>query len=49
MFLQSQQDNHWITLGWGVWMWMINEDIKSFHAPKTAHTHFKHEDLWLDR
>ena len=49
LFLFSQQDNHWITLGWGVLMWMIGEDIQGFHAPQTVQTHFKHEDLWLDR
>jgi len=48
-FLFSQEDNHWITLGWGVLMWMISEDIQGFNAPQTVQTHFKHEDLWLDR
>jgi hypothetical protein len=48
-FLFSQVDNHWITLGWGVLNWMISEDIQNFNAPQTVQTHFKHEDLWLDR
>ena len=48
-FLYSQEDNHWITLGWGVALWLIGQDIKGFHAPQTLQTHFKHEDLWLDR
>ena len=48
-FLFSQQDSHWITLGWGVLQWVIREDIKNFHAPQTVQTHFKHEDLWLER
>ena len=48
-FLFSQQDNHWITLGWGVLQWIISEDIRGFNAPETVQTHFKHEDLWLDR
>ena len=48
-FLFSQQDNHWITLGWGIFQWMIGEDIRGFNAPETVQTHFKHEDLWLDR
>ena len=48
-FLFSQQDNHWITLGWGILQWMIGEDIRGFNAPETVQTHFKHEDLWLDR
>jgi hypothetical protein len=47
--LFSQQDNHWITTGWGVLQWMIGEDIRGFNAPETVQTHFKHEDLWLDR
>ena len=49
LFLFSQEDNHWITLGWGVALWLIGEDIKGFHAPQTLQTHFKHEDLWLNR
>ena len=48
-FLFTQQDNHWITLGWGILQWMIGEDIRGFNAPETVQTHFKHEDLWLDR
>ena len=48
-FLFSQQDNHWITLGWGILQWLIGEDIRGFNAPETVQTHFKHEDLWLDR
>ena len=47
--LFSQRDNHWITLGWGVLQWVIGEQIKNFHAPQTVQTHFKHEDLWLER
>jgi peptide/nickel transport system substrate-binding protein len=49
LYLFTQEDNHWITLGWGVLQWMIGEDIRGFHAPQTVQTHFKHEDLWLDR
>ena len=49
LFLFSQQDNHWITLGWGIFQWMIGEDIRGFNAPETVQTNFKHEDLWLDR
>ena len=48
-FLFTQQDNHWITLGWGILQWIIGEDIRGFNAPETVQTHFKHEDLWLDR
>ena len=48
-FLFTQEDNHWITLGWGVLQWVIGEQIKNFHAPQTVQTHFKHEDLWLER
>ena len=47
LFLFSQDDNHWITMGWGVLNWMISEQIQGFHAPQTVQTHFKHEDLWL--
>jgi peptide/nickel transport system substrate-binding protein len=48
-FLFTQEDNHWITLGWGVLQWVIGEQIKNFHAPQTVQTHFKHEDIWLER
>ena len=48
-FLFSQQDSHWITLGWGVLQWVISEEVKNFHAPQTVQTHFKHEDIWLER
>jgi peptide/nickel transport system substrate-binding protein len=48
-FLFTQDDNHWITLGWGVLQWVVGEQIKDFHAPQTVQTHFKHEDLWLER
>ena len=49
LFLFSQEDNHCITLGWGILQWMISEDSRGFNAPETVQTHFKHEDLWLDR
>ena len=49
LYLFGQEDNHWITLGWGVLNWMISEQIQGFHAPQTVQTHFKHENLWLDR
>ncbi len=49
LFLFSQEDNHWITLGWGVLQWVIGEQIKNFNAPQTVQTHFKHEDIWLER
>ena len=49
LFLHSFEDNHWVTLGWGRLFWMISRDIKNFHAPQTVQTHFKHEDIWLDR
>ena len=48
-FLFTQDDNHWITLGWGVLQWVVGEQIKNFNAPQTVQTHFKHEDLWLER
>ena len=48
-FLFTQDDNHWVTLGWGVLQWVVGEQIKNFNAPQTVQTHFKHEDLWLER
>ena len=48
-FLFTQQDNHWVTLGWGILQWIIGPDIRGFNAPETVQTHFKHEDLYLDR
>ena len=47
LFLASQEDNHWITLGQNVRFWMIGERVQGFHAPQTRYSHFKHEDLWL--
>jgi peptide/nickel transport system substrate-binding protein len=40
-FLFTQQDNHWITLGWGILQWIIGPDIRGFNAPETVQTHFK--------
>ena len=48
-FLFTQDDNHWVTLGWGVLQWVVGEQIKNFNAPQTVQTHFKHEDIWLER
>jgi len=48
-FLFTQEDNHWITLGWGILQWIIGPDVRGFNSPETVQTHFKHEDLWLDR
>ncbi len=48
-YLFTQDDNHWVTLGWGVLQWVVSEQIKNFHAPQTVQTHFKHEDIWLER
>ena len=48
-FLRSFEDNHWITAYWGKFFWLVSKDIKNFHPPKTVQTHFKHEELWLDR
>ena len=48
-FLFTQQDNHWITLGWGILQWIIGPDVRGFNSPETVQTHFKPEDLWLDR
>ena len=48
-FLRSFEDNHWITVYWGKFFWLVNKDIKGFNAPNTVQYGFKHEDLWLDR
>ena len=42
-------DNHWVTLFWGKFFWLVNEDIQGFNPPQTVQYGFKHEDLWLDR
>lgn len=42
-------DNHWVTLFWGKFFWLVNEDIRGFNPPQTVQYGFKHEDLWLDR
>ena len=43
------QDNHWVTLYWGKFFWLVHEDIRGFNVPQTVRYGFKHEDLWLDR
>ena len=43
------EDNHWVTLFWGKFFWLVNEDIQGFNPPQTVQYGFKHEDLWLDR
>ena len=48
-FLRSFEDNHWITVYWGKFFWLVHKDIKGFNAPNTVQYVFKHEDLWLDR
>ncbi len=48
-FLRSFEDNHWITVYWGKFFWLVHKDIKGFSAPNTVQYGFKHEDLWLDR
>ena len=48
-FLRGFEDNHWITVYWGKFFWLVSKDIKGFNAPNTVQYGFKHEDLWLDR
>ena len=43
------EDNHWVTLFWGKFFWLVHEDIRGFNPPQTVQYGFKHEDLWLDR
>lgn len=42
-------DNHWVTLYWGKFYWLVHEDIRGFNAPSTVQYGFQHQDLWLDR
>lgn len=46
---QGYADNHWVTLFWGKFFWLVHEDIRGFNPPQTVQYGFKHEDLWLDR
>ncbi|NQW23759.1 MAG: hypothetical protein HQ475_09980, partial [SAR202 cluster bacterium] len=46
---KGYSDNHWVTLYWGQFYWMVSEDIGGFNAPKTVQYGLKHEDLWLNR
>ena len=46
---KGYSDGHWVTLYWGKFFWLINEDIRGFNAPQTVQYSMKHEDLWLDR
>jgi peptide/nickel transport system substrate-binding protein len=39
-------DNHWVTLFWGRFFWMVDEDIQGFNAPQTVQYGFKHDHLW---
>ncbi len=46
---EGYEDNHWVTLFWGKWFWLVHEDVRGFSPPQTVQYGFKHEDLWLDR
>ncbi len=46
---KGYEDNHWITLFWGKFFWLVHEDIRRFNPPQTLQYGFKHEHLWLDR
>ena len=48
-FLQSFEDNHWITLYWGIDFWPVNRAVQGFTPPQTAFYGFKREDLCLER
>jgi peptide/nickel transport system substrate-binding protein len=48
-FLRGFEDNHWITLFWGKFFWVVNKDIRGLNPPQTVQYGFYHEDLWLDR
>jgi hypothetical protein len=39
-------DNHWVTLFWGRFFWMVDERIQGFNAPQTVQYGFKHDHLW---
>jgi peptide/nickel transport system substrate-binding protein len=43
------EDNHWITLYWGKFFWLVHEDIRGFNPPQTIFYGMMYEDLWLDR
>ena len=42
-------DNHWVTLFWGRFFWMMDSKIKGFNAPQTVQYGFKHDHLWWDK
>ncbi len=46
---EGYSDNHWVTLFWGKFFWLVHEDVQGFNPPQTVQYGFKHEDLWLDR
>ncbi len=39
-------DNHWVTLFWGRFFWIVDNDIKGFNGPQTVQYGFKHDHLW---
>ena len=49
LWLQSFEDNHWVTMQLGGLLWMVHRDVKGFNAPQTVQYQFKYEDVWLDR
>ena len=43
---KGYSDNHWVTLFWGRFFWMVEKDIKGFNGPQTVQYGFKHDHLW---
>ncbi len=46
---KGYKDNHWVTLFWGRFFWMMDSKIKGFNAPQTVQYGFKHDHLWWDK
>jgi ABC-type transport system substrate-binding protein len=46
---KGYEDNHWVTLFWGRFFWMMDAKIEGFNAPQTVQYGFKHDHLWWDK
>ena len=46
---KGYEDNHWVTLFWGRFFWMMDAKLKGFNAPQTVQYGFQHDHLWWDK
>ena len=46
---KGYEDNHWVTLFWGRFFWMMDAKLKGFNAPQTVQYGFQHDHIWWDK